>query len=98
MTISESDSTNPIAVIEQKLVENAARFAQLGLRPVVETRSSTEATEVSIYFYAHDDIVDVLEFFVLEDGKPTASPAEFRHWITASIQAVIDDRERSAGP
>lgn len=45
--------------------------------------------ELRIEFSIGEDIVDVFEFFVCRDGRPTLSVEEARLWIQSNVPGVV---------
>lgn len=84
-----------LAMVRRTLAEQADSLAQAGLVPSEPrvTRTGTGATAASseavVEFMANDDIVDVIEFDLLRDGKPATSLAEAERWIRAALADVV---------
>jgi hypothetical protein len=47
-------------------------------------------SEVTIDFTRSGDIVDVLEFFIANNGRMTATVAETRKWLNSSLTDVVE--------
>ncbi len=67
----------------------------LGLHATVEMKQWCKRgrynSEIRIAFWRGTNFVDVIEDFLIEDGRPAASIDEFRLWLEQSVDGVVEE-------
>jgi len=76
--------------VKKSLDEAGLYFSDVDL--TVRNRKPEEYTsEIAVYFYRHNEVVDVLEFFVFIAGEENASAEDTRSWVDKTIAQIIAD-------
>lgn len=74
------------------LKAHAAELQRSGLRPeVLGLQQSGEGTELTIYFWRGDELMDAIEFFVSKGGVPVASEAEVNSWLAEQVRSIAGE-------
>lgn len=77
---------------ESALADFARDLEQLSIQPRISFRPDSvdaEQIELTVEFWRGTEFVDVFEFFVIEQGSPTASRDEIRRWIEDEVQCTV---------
>ena len=86
-----------LATANRLISEYQAVFEELGLRvepPEVEcTVPSNPRIELSIFFWENLDFFDLLQVFILWNGKPFGSKEEIEALIREAIEEIIQRRK-----
>lgn len=83
--------------ITRILSDFSAQLTAVGLEPVVGDikrwgEKERYQSEITIDFFDRGNLVDVIEFFVYEDGAPVASKDQFETWFKEVLQDVLARR------
>jgi hypothetical protein len=71
---------------------HADRLENAGLRVTTENRRWADGgEELRVVFWRGDRLVDVLEDFILRDGRPVASLEEFETWLRRGFDTALRD-------
>ena len=85
-------------VIEQTIQRSLARLAGVGLTPSIRPpRGVGDDYEVCVEFVGAGGVADVLEFHVIQDGRPLADLPAIIKWFEESLADVIDRAEAKLG-
>jgi hypothetical protein len=80
-----------VALLEQR----RSALTNSGLRATVELKQwsneGRDSSEIRIAFWRGNNFVDVIEDFIVEDGRPAASTDEFRLWLEQSVDGVVEE-------
>jgi hypothetical protein len=82
-----------LGLVARHCEELAPRLEQLGLHLSVDTRTTHGSTEVAIYFYESEELVDVLEFWIVRDGKPTVTQQDLSAYLDDAFRLVVESLE-----
>jgi hypothetical protein len=56
---------------------------------LLRSPSIPDDSEISIYFWRHDDVVDVLEFHLYRGGSRVAEYKEVDEWLPEQLEDVV---------
>jgi hypothetical protein len=77
------------------VAEHTRALADAGLRTTVEVRRWAENdaanSELRVAFWRGNAFIDVLEDFIVRDGRPVASLDELRDWLNAGVEAILQE-------
>ena len=84
-------------IVQESLNANSQSLATSGLTARLHELHRYEGvdgyqSEVTIDVLAGDDIYDVIEFFPVRDGRPTATLDETREWLQNAIREILRSR------
>lgn len=79
--------------VERVLESYASELMQSGLRAelVGLQKRNSGTTELTIYIWRDADLIDALEFFVTESGKPAAAEDEITFWLHEQLRGVLQE-------
>lgn len=77
----------------EALAEHSQALGTAGLRATLEVQrwGDPEAanSEIRLAFWRGDAFVDVLEDFIVREGRPAASLDEFKQWLDDGIRTIL---------
>ncbi|MDX6649956.1 MAG: hypothetical protein QOJ97_1907 [Solirubrobacteraceae bacterium] len=86
-----------VAVLEQRL----SALTDSGLRATVKLKQwsseGRDSSEIEIVFWRGNNLIDVIENFIVDKGRPVASTDEFRLWLEQSVEAVMQENGPGSG-
>lgn len=76
--------------LHEQLSTSAARLTGVGLAAAVrDPRVATDEYEYCVEFVGKGGIADVIEFYIVKDGKPVASLTEISDWFADCLTDVV---------
>lgn len=77
------------------LGERQPALSAVGLRATVEVKAwseeSRENSELRVAFWRENAFIDVVEDFIIRDGKPAASLDEFKLWLEQGFDDIVEE-------
>jgi hypothetical protein len=60
----------------------------------IEPEANAEEYEISIWLWADGDVLDVIEFFVVYEGKMVAPSEELISWTRKELEQIVTTRKK----
>lgn len=79
-------------IVASLIAERGSELAHVGLSCRAKSRGAGGTSELTLDFIDSSGIADVIEFHVIEDGRPVASVQEVEAWLREAIDDVVSRR------
>jgi hypothetical protein len=77
------------------LGERQSALSAAGLRATVEvsawSKDDRSNSELRVTFWREDAFVDVVEDFIIKEGKPAASLGDFKRWLEQQVDTIVKE-------
>ena len=98
MTVSDHSQVEAavLRAVRQALEHHSAPLKKAGLTfrsPEVEVgmgEPSRYTSELRVYFYRDDDLVDAIEFHIFENGRQVVDEKKLPDWLAEDIAGAIE--------
>lgn len=88
-----------IDIVNSILIKNKEKIKKLGLtysKPKLKqwwNELNKYESEYELYIWKTEDLYEVFEFRIFQNGRPVASINEFEKWIIDNLNELFDTRE-----